>query len=233
VKRAHVAEARSLLPDRVRVVTTLSELLELAPTVAAECAGQGAVRAHAAEVLSAGTDLVVISTGALAEAGLLEELTSRAKRSGSRLIIPAGAIAGIDGLASLKLAGLSDVTYTSTKPPIAWRGTRAEEAVDLFALSEATVFFEGSAREAALSYPKNANLAATVALAGLGLDRTLVRLIADPRADGNTGTINAQSTVGSMRVVMTGAASDNPKTSASTAFSVLHALRSRYATLVI
>ncbi|MBM0205299.1 DUF108 domain-containing protein [Micromonospora sp. STR1s_5] len=72
-----------------------------------------------------------------------------------------------------------------------------------------------------------------MALAGIGLDRTTVRLVADPAASGNTGMIEASSEVGDMKVVMAGRASANPKTSASTAYSILHALRSRDATLVI
>jgi aspartate dehydrogenase len=148
-------------------------------------------------------------------------------------LVPAGAIAGLDGLGTLKLAGLSRVNYTSIKPPLAWRGTPAERILPLDTLQERTVFFEGSAREAALIYPKNANLAATVALAGLGFDGTRVQLVADPAAQGNTGMIEADSEIGTMTVVMSGRASANPKTSASTAFSLLHAIHARSAQIVI
>jgi aspartate dehydrogenase len=119
------------------------------------------------------------------------------------------------------------------KPPLAWRGTPADDVVDLSELRERVIVFDGSARQAAIAYPKNANLAATVALAGLGLDDTRVRLVADPAATGNTGTIEARSSAGDLSVTMSGRASDNPKTSASTAYSLLHAVLSRAATLVI
>ncbi|MGA0597790.1 aspartate dehydrogenase [Enterovirga sp. CN4-39] len=233
VRPRQVEEARASLPAGVAVVTALGDLLACRPGLVVESAGQGAVREHGTEVLAAGVDLMVVSTGALADDAVLNALQGAAAGTGARILIPAGAIAGLDGLGSLKAAGLVSVTYTSTKPPLAWRGTPTEETLDLAGLRERTVFFEGSAREAALRYPKNANLAATVALAGLGLDRTEVRLVADPAASGNTGTIEASSEIGDMTVVMAGRASANPKTSASTAFSLLHAVRSRSATLVI
>jgi aspartate dehydrogenase len=232
VRPQHAGEARALLPGSVDVVTELPELLALSSTLVVECAGQEAVRQYAVPILSSGTRLMVVSTGALAAPGLLEGILAAAVPP-AQLLVPAGAIAGLDGLGALKLAGLREVTYTSAKPPLAWRGTPAEAILDLDAVEERTVFFEGSAREAALTYPKNANLAATVALAGLGFDRTRVRLVADPLADGNTGIVEAESEIGSMRVVMAGRASANPKTSASTAFSLLHAVRSRASVLVI
>jgi aspartate dehydrogenase len=142
-------------------------------------------------------------------------------------------MAGLDGLGALKRAGLTDVVYTSTKPPRAWLGTPAEEAVDLLSLTQAHVFFEGTAREAALAYPKNANIAATIALAGLGFDATRVRLVADPAAAGNSGQLDADSVVGRLQVRMGGAASANPKTSASTAFSLLKLIQDDKASLVV
>jgi aspartate dehydrogenase len=233
VRPGREAEVAAELGPDTLVVTSLAALLDLGPGLVVECAGQGAVADYAREVLAHGTDLMIVSTGALARPGFLEELTATAAGSDARLIIPAGAIAGLDGLGALKGAGLASVTYTSTKPPLAWRGTRAEALLDLENLQERTVFFEGSAREAATSYPKNANLAATVGLAGLGLDETRVRLVADPAATGNTGAIEASSDAGDLRVTMSGRPSGNPKTSASTAYSLLHAVLSRGATLVI
>jgi aspartate dehydrogenase len=233
VRPAHVAAAGAALPATVAIATTIGALLAKRPTLVVECAGQSAVAQYGEGVLAAGGDLLVVSTGALAAPGLLDQLKAAARASGARLIVPAGAIAGLDGLGALKRAGLTRVTYTSTKPPLAWRGTAAESLIDLASVAEPTVFFEGTAREAALAYPKNANLAATVALAGLGFDATRVRLVADPAAAANTGEIEAESAAGTMRLVMAGRASANPKTSASVAYSVLHAVAARGATLVI
>lgn len=226
-------DVRSSLPEDVAVLGSIDELLALAPDIVAECAGQEALLHYAPTLLSAGIDLMVISTGALARPGILDDWTARAQTSGARLFVPAGAIAGLDGLGAHRLAGLSSVVYTSVKPPIAWRGTPAEDLLPLETLRERTVFFDGTAREAAVSYPKNANLAATVALAGMGLDETRVRLVADPAATGNTGVIEAESPIGSMRVEMAGKASANPKTSASTAYSLAHALANLTSTMTI
>jgi aspartate dehydrogenase len=233
VRAAQIEGAKAALPASAAVTTTAGGLLAKRPSLVVECAGQGAVAEHGEVILASGCDLMLVSTGALAAPGLLERLEEAAAASGARLIIPAGAIAGLDGLGALKRAGLTRVTYTSAKPPLAWRGTPAERLMDLGGLAERTVFFEGTAREAALAYPKNANLAATVALGGLGFDETRVRLVADPRAAGNTGMVEAESEAGTLKLEMAGRASANPKTSASVAFSVLHAIAARTATLVI
>lgn len=232
VRDIYAATASAALPPGVAVVTSVSALRALNPDLVVECAGQGAVSAYAANILSARISLMIVSTGALAAGDRLEALRAAAAPP-AQLVIPAGAIAGLDGLGALKIAGLTSVTYTSTKPPAAWKGTDADKLTALDALTDATVFFDGTAREAAQRFPKNANLAATVALAGLGLDETRVRLVADPQARGNIGRIDAESVIGTMTLVMDGAASANPKTSASTAFSILHALRQRHARIVI
>ena len=132
--------------------------------------GTRAVAAYGADVLEAGSDLVVASVGALSDPALAGQLSDAARRGGSQLVVPSGAIGGIDILAAARLSALTSVRYTGTKPPMAWSGTPAEEQVDLSALEGPTVIFEGSARQAAQSYPKNANVAATLALAGIGMD---------------------------------------------------------------
>jgi aspartate dehydrogenase len=231
--RSNAEAARAALPPQVAVAGNLAELLQMRPDLAVECAGQAALASFAPGLLAAGIDVMAASTGALARPGVLEDwLPSGAPHRG-RLFVPSGALAGLDGLGAHRLAGLERVSYTSIKPPGAWRGTPAEAKLDLDRLAGASVFFDGSAREAALAYPKNANLAATVALAGAGLDRTRVRLVADPKAQGNTGILEAESRIGTLRVESAGRASENPKTSASTAFSLAHAVANTTARLVI
>lgn len=213
------------LCEHVAFVDDLDLLLRSRPDVIIECAGHDALRACAVPILSAGIDLVAISTGALVDDSFRAEIERVATRSGARLHLPSGAIAGIDGLAALRLGGLDEVTYTSVKPPSAWRGTPAERLVDLASLREATTFFVGPARSAAEAFPKNANLAATVAFAGLGLDRTHVHLVADPCATGNIGRITARGGSGMLEVTFGGVAMlDNPKTSVSTALSLARAV---------
>jgi aspartate dehydrogenase len=234
VRENRVEAARGELPKSIKVVTAVPELLAMQPDLVVECAGQGAVRDYADAVLSKGFDLMVIATGAFADATLLDQLTERAQRTGARLLLPSGAIAGIDGLTALRVGELDRVRYTSTKPPEAWRGTPAEKNVELATLAKPTVIFDGSPIEAARDYPKNANLAMTVALAGAGVDRTEIQLVADPDVTTNTGRIQAEGRFGRLEVKMEGQpAPDNPRTSAVTALSIIHAIRNLTATVVM
>jgi aspartate dehydrogenase len=223
VRPQRLAEAQRKAAGRFEVVDRIEALLALHAEVVAECAGHGAMREFAAAVLAHGTELLCSSVGVLADARFVAELAG----AGRRLWIPSGAVAGIDGLLAARSAGLRQVIYTSVKPPIAWKGTAAEKLVDASA-AERLTFFEGTAREAAMRYPQNVNVGATVSLAGLGLDRTLVRLVSDPQASGPLGIVEAQGDFGSFRFeVLAYASARNPKTSLLTAHSVLMALRER------
>src|SRR5690606_34285487 len=150
-----------------------------------ECAGHRAIEDHVLPALAAGYPCVVTSVGALAVPGTPERLEAAARAGGSRLELLAGAMGAIDALAAARLGGLDEVVYTGSKPPEAWKDTPAQQVCDLDGLADAAVIFDGNARDAARAYPRNANVAATLALAGLGLEKTRVRLIADPRASGN------------------------------------------------
>ncbi len=218
----------------IEIVETLEELLARRPDIIAEVAGQDAVAQYGETVLRRGCDLLVISVGALAQAALLDRLKAAAQAGGSRIVLPAGAIGGIDALAAMRLGGLSSVRYRSRKPPAAWRGSPAEKVVDLDKLTKAAVLYAGNAREAALLYPQNANVAAAVALAGLGFEQTQVELVADPGAPGNVHEIEGEGTAGRFAIELTGKPSrSNPKTSALAALSVARALRNEHATIVI
>jgi aspartate dehydrogenase len=227
------ARARSALAG-IDIVEALGELMARRPAVVAEVAGQQAVAEHGEPVLRGGVDCLVISVGALADPGLLERLKAAAQDGDSRILLPAGAIGGIDAIAAMRVAGLTSVRYRSRKPPAAWRGSPAEDLVDLGKLTQRTVLYRGTAGEAALRYPQNANVAAAVALAGLGFDATEVELVADPEAPGNVHEIEAEGAAGRFAIQLQGKPSrSNPKTSALAAMSVARALINAHATIVI
>lgn len=208
------------------VVHDLDGLLAARPDIVLECAGHQSVRDYGAGVLAAGIDLLVSSVGVLADAAMVEILAAAEAKGGGRVLLPAGAIAGLDGLSAARLAGLSSVTYTSHKPPEAWRGTQAERLIDLDHAEDEVVFFDGSAREAALGYPKNANVSIAVSLAGIGLDDTRVRLVSSRKVTDPLGVIEAEGAFGRFLFEIFGKASaSNPKTSALTAYSLLQTAR--------
>lgn len=216
------------------IVNDVDGLLAQQCDLVIECAGHSAVAAYGPALLKAGLDVVVVSVGALADASLETVLRTAAERGGGRLIVPPGAVGGIDLLAALGAAGGLAVNYRGIKPPGAWRGTRADEAVDLDALDAPSVFFSGTARDAAAHYPKNANVAATLALAGAGFEATCVELVADPDAPGNVHEFDAVSPLARFSVRIENKASGgNAKTSVATIYSVLREVRNRQATVVI
>jgi aspartate dehydrogenase len=227
------AKARARLPE-VDIVENLDDLLARGPDIVAEVAGQQAVAQYGEAVLRNGTDYLVISIGALADAALLQRLKTAARDGDARILLPAGAIGGIDAVAAMRFSGLKSVRYRSVKPPAAWRGSPAEQKIDLDRLTQRTTFYQGPAGEAALKFPQNANVAATLALAGLGFDATEVELVADPAATGNVHEIEAEGAAGRFAIRLEGKPSrTNPKTSALTAFSVARALLNEKAMIVI
>lgn len=227
VRAPRVAEVQAAVGDGVAVVAAADEL-GTPPALAVEVAGHGGLQQHGAALLGRGVDLLVVSVGALADRGLHDGLATAAAQGGAKMIIAPGAVGGIDALAAARQGGLTGVRYTSRKPPLAWKGTPGEQVCDLDALTAPATLFEGRADEAARLYPKNANVAATIALAGAGWDATEVRVVADPGAPGNVHEIEAEGAFGRMTVRMAGKPlPDNPKTSSLTAFSVLRAIRNR------
>lgn len=227
-----VAAARKELS--VPVFETVDQTLATKPTLFVECGGHGALRMHAHHVLQAKIDLLVASVGALSDRDLENDIRAAAEASGARVLLPAGAIGGLDALAAARHAGLDEVRYTSTKAPRAWRGTHAEKLINLDQINTLVEFFSGSARDAARLFPQNANVAAAVALAGSGFEATKVTLTVDPSTQFNRHRIAAYGPFGSINIEIEGKTlPDNPKTSMLAPMSLLNAVISRNAALRI
>lgn len=194
-----------------------------------DCAGHSALRDHGAEILSRGIDLITVSLGALADQALFESLQQAAVDGESRLQLASGAIGALDCLRAARVGKLRRVTYTGRKPPNSWRGSPAETRLDLDSLTAgAATHFQGTARTAAAEYPKNANVAAAVALAGIGFDNTDVELIADADITENIHEVAASGDFGSFRFEIRGQSlPDNPKSSALAAMSVVSILQDK------
>lgn len=198
-----------------------------------DCAGHSGLLAHGADVLRAGYDLTTVSIGALADQALFDTLTAAGKQGGTQLHLASGAIGALDCLRAAGVGTLTSVRYVGRKPPQGWKGSPAEDQLDLDALTgDAQTHFTGTARRAATDYPKNANVAAAVALAGIGFDDTQVELIADPSVTENIHEVTATGDFGSFQFRIAGKPlADNPRSSALAAMSVIAAIDRQTATI--
>lgn len=228
------ARARGGLPEGAALISDPAELAELDADLVVEVAGRDSVGPWGRAALAAGKDFVLSSTSALADDDLLAELRSLARDRGAQLIVHPGALGGIDALSASRHMGLAEVEHRIVKPARAWAGTEAETLCRLDALEGPTVFFRGTAREAASRFPQNANVALTTALAGVGPERTRVTLIADPTARLNRHEISAKGEFGTLDFnISNNPLPENPKTSAMTALNLVRLIENRASGMVV
>jgi aspartate dehydrogenase len=203
-------------------------LRALRPDAVLEAASHEAVREHLVELLEAGISVVILSAGALADDALRGRAEQAARRSGALLYVPSGGIAGLDALKTACLAGVDEASIQVAKPSAAWKGIPYVEArgFDLDRLKAPVTLFEGPAREGVPHFPQNVNIAAVLALGGIGMDRTRLKVVADPALTLNTHTIRVSGRSGRFTIVLENVPSpDNPKTSFLACYSALAALR--------
>jgi aspartate dehydrogenase len=201
----------------------LKELIAAADLVV-EAAGGSVVPPLAAQVFAAGKDLMVISVGALLDH---PEVIDASRRSGCRLYIPSGAIAGLDGIKSACVGAISRVTMTTRKPPVGLAGAPhiVQNRISLDGLTEETEVFSGSAREACKGFPANVNVSAAVSLAGIGPDKTRIRILAVPGLQRNCHDIEVEGEFGRLHVHIENVPSENPKTGKLTSLSIIRSLQ--------
>ncbi|HEV7820828.1 MAG TPA: aspartate dehydrogenase, partial [Burkholderiales bacterium] len=228
-----VTDVTKHAPAAWQITTDPAAFLATGPDLIVECAGQRAFAVHVPNMLAAGYDVIAASAGALADEALHRAVNAAAQAGGAQLFVPAGALAGIDALAGAMHAGLTAVRYARTAPPATWvkAGVLSEAAAR--ALTDPVTVFDGNAREAAQRFPKNANVAATLALAGIGFERTRVELIADPAATGNTHAIEAHGAFGTLRSSLSTTVIPGTSTSRIVPGSLAQAVVSRAARIVV
>jgi len=215
------------LPEEVAgsAASSVFDLIERSDLVI-EAAGHEALRRFGPPVVESGTDLLVLSVGALVDDALYEELT---KDGGGRLLISTGAIGGLDTLlAAMLVEPLGSVTLTSRKPSSVlirpWMDPTLQQQLSEGAAEVEA--FNGPAREAVTRFPESANIAATLSLATIGFDRVQVRMVGVPDATDVEHRVTANGKAGDYEFVFRNrTAEENPKTSAIAPYSVIRALR--------
>lgn len=185
-----------------------------------ECAPSAAYAQIATPVVDAGKTLVTLSVGALLDCWSLVE---RARTTGGRILVPTGALAGLDTVQALAQGTIASVSMVTRKPvsSLADAPFVVDSGVDLRSLREPRLMFEGTVGEAIGGFPANLNVAVALSLAGIGPDRTTIQVWADPDLERNTHRILVHSDAADLDLSISNVPSDNPATGRSTALSVL------------
>lgn len=217
--------------EHIKVFTNFEDLLNssifASTDIVIEAASKLAVIDYGKKILESGKKFLALSSGAFQDTALLSEFLHVAEKKKSSLIIPTGAIAGLDAIRSVRQS-LSDLSITTTKNPSALRGAPffKDAKIKLKDIREKTVLFEGSAADAISKFPANVNVAVTLALAGLGLQRTRVRIVVDPNITVNQHEIHASGRFGEISITTrNNPLISNPKTSALAALSAIESIR--------
>jgi aspartate dehydrogenase len=224
---AAVADFASRVP-----VLPLAQLGDAADIVV-ECAPAALLRELAEPALACGRLVMVLSCGALLDNFDLVEL---ARRHGGRILVPSGALLGLDAVAAAAEGRISSVQMITRKPPRGLLGAPylVENAIDIGELSAPKCVFTGTAREAARGFPANVNVAAALALAGIGPDRTTVEIWADPTVTRNTHRIEIEADAARFSMQIENVPTEeNPRTGRITALSVIAALKKLSSPLAI
>lgn len=193
-----------------------------------EAASQTVVHAVAEPVLKAGKDIMIMSVGALRDGALADRLEKLAEEKGVKVYLPSGAICGLDGVKAASVEGITRAEITSTKHPRSLEGAPylVENQISLRGLTKPKIVYRGRAKDAAKGFPKNVNVAVALSLAGIGVDRTMVTIIADPEATRTQHEVRVAGEFGELyTVVKNYVHPENPKTSYLAALAAIRTLR--------
>jgi aspartate dehydrogenase len=230
-----VVSASSPPSERVRAtarhvdarVGTLDDILALDPDWVLEAAGAEAVRQHLPRLVASRAGLIIMSIGAVLDPNVWA-LVAAKRAAGGKVLLPSGAIGGLDAVSALNALGdLQSVSITTTKAPagLATAPYLVERGMGL-SVSEPQVVFMGSARDAVRGFPSNVNVAAALSLAGIGPDLTTVRVVSDPSCTRTNHTIQAEGSSGRLYVEVESSPNPmNPGSSYLAALSAVDAVR--------
>ena len=225
VSAANVDKHRPWLDKLAKIPAALPiEALADAADIVIECAPSRLVRSIVAPVVSRGKTAIVLSVGALLEN---EDLIALANAYGGQIVVPSGALIGLDAMSAAAVGTIHSVRMVTRKPVAGLLGAPhlALHNIDIEGIIEPLKVFDGSAREAAKGFPANLNVAVALSLAGIGADRTQVEIWADPAATRNTHRIEVDSDSARFSMAIENIPSENPKTGRITALSVIACLR--------
>jgi aspartate dehydrogenase len=233
VSAQNIEKHRAWLGELKTAPETLPiEKLAEAADIVVECAPSRLVRSIVAPVVASGKTAVVLSVGALLEN---DDLIDLAKINGGQIVVPTGALIGLDAVTAAAEGTIHSVRMVTRKPLQGLAGAPhlVENNIDIEGITEPLRIFEGTAREAAKGFPANLNVAVALSLAGIGPDRTRVEIWADPTVTRNTHRIEVDSDSARFSMSIENIPSENPRTGRITALSVIACLRKQRASLRI
>ena len=202
---------------------SLAELLKKKPNLIIEAASVEALQEYAEIILKKRIDFLCLSVCGFADKAFFNKIYNLKKEIKSKIYIPSGAIAGLDAISASALSNeLQSVQLIQRKPPLALLSKEKTRV-----LKKEKILSNTNARKTCLNFPKNSNIAGTLAICGVGFDKTKVIIIADPKVKKNIAQIEAYGKFGELKVILKNSPSDNPKTSRLTTMSVLQSLKKR------
>lgn len=225
LKKQKAQELADKFKDKSRVVDSLEDLTKKSDLVI-EAASAGSSFVIAREAISKGCDVLILSVGGII--GKFKQLSGWAKNYNCKIYIPSGAISGIDALKAVSLVKIKKVILTTRKNPQSFSRVAyiKKRNIDLKRIKRDTVLFSGTARKAVKFFPQNINVAALLSLAGIGQDKTFVKIIASPKTKKNIHEILIESDAGKITTRTENVLHpDNPKTSFLAVLSVRAMLR--------
>jgi aspartate dehydrogenase len=227
--RARATVAGFKTPPQLLDLSALAE----ASDIVLECLPSQHFAAVAEAAVARGRIFMPLSVGMLIDH---MHLVDRARETGARIIVPTGALLGLDAVRATAEGRIASVKIVTRKPPAGLAGAPllVERGISVDGLREPLRVFEGTAREAIAGFPANVNVAVALSLAGIGPDRTRAEIWADPTVVRNTHTITLESDSSNLTMTIESIPSEtNPRTGKITALSVLAALRRLTAPLVV